>query len=240
VQTGDNALIGGFIITGTAGKKVLIRGIGPSLAPGIVQPLQDPTIELRNASGALVNGNNNWKDTQQTAIAATGAAPTDDRESALLITLGPGSWTVILRGTNNTTGVGVVEVYDLDQASDSRLANISSRGFVQTGNNVMIGGFILGANGSRVIVRAIGPSLSISGKLLDPTLQLVDGNGAQIAVNDNWQDTQKAEIQATGVPPTNALESAIVATLPNGNYTAIVSGYQGATGVGVVEVYNLP
>jgi sugar lactone lactonase YvrE len=243
VQTGENVLIGGFIITGSAGKKVLIRGIGPSLsALGIAGLLQDPTIELRNSSGALVNGNNNWKDTQQTAIAATGAAPTDDRESALLITLGPGSWTVIMRGANNTTGIGVVEVYDLDQAADSRLANISTRGFVETGNNILIGGFILGTNGSRVVVRAIGPSLAqagIAGALPNTTLSLRDGNGTEIAANDDWNDTQAEEVQATGVAPSSSLESAIVATLPNGNYTAIVSGLQGATGVGLVEVYNL-
>jgi sugar lactone lactonase YvrE len=243
VQTGENVLIGGFIVTGNVGKKVLIRGIRPSLGPlGIAGSLQDPTIELRNASGAFVNGNNNWKDTQQTTIAATGAAPTDDRESALVITLGPGSWTVIMRGTSNTTGIGVVEIYDLDQAADSRLANISSRGFVDTGNNVMIGGFIIGANGARVVVRAIGPSLTqagIAGALPDTQLSLRNGNGVEIAANDDWSETQSAEIQATGVAPTSSLESAIVATLPNGNYTAIVSGYQGATGVGLVEVYNL-
>ena len=243
LQTGENVLIGGFIITGNVAKKVLIRGIGPSLSGlGIGGALQDPTIELRNSAGGFVNGNNNWKDSQQTAIAATGIAPTDDRESAFLITLGPGSWTVIMRGANNTTGIGVVEVYDLDQAADARLANISSRGFVETGNNVMIGGFILGGNGSRVIVRAIGPSLTqagIAGALPDTTLSLRNGNGTEIAANDDWEDSQATEIQATGVQPTSFLESAIVATLPNGNYTAIVSGYQGASGVGLVEVYNL-
>ena len=243
VQTGENVLIGGFIITGSAAKKVLIRGIGPSLANlGITGALQDPTIELRNSAGGFVNGNNNWRSLQESAIAATGAAPTDDRESALLLTLAPGSWTVIMRGASNTSGIGVLEVYDLDQAADARLANISTRGFVDTGNNVMIGGFIVGANGSRVIVRAIGPSLTqagIAGALPDTKLSLRNGNGTEIAANDDWYETQAAEVQATGVQPTNSFESAIVATLPNGNYTAIVSGYNGGTGVALVEVYNL-
>ena len=251
VQTGDNALIAGFIITGSVGKKVLIRGIGPSLASlGITGALSDPIIELRNASGAFVNGNNNWKDTQQAAIAATGAAPIDDRESALIITLGPGAWTVTMRGTSNTTGIGVVEVYDLDQPADSRLANISTRGFVETGNNVMIGGFIVGSgNGAgRVMVRAIGPSLAsvgISGALADPVLSLRNANGIEIGYNNDWSfaangdDSKQKEIQATGLAPSNSKESAIVMDLPNGGYTAIVSGNNGGTGIGLVEVYNL-
>jgi hypothetical protein len=245
VQTGDNALFGGFIVAGRAGKKVLIRGIGPSLASaGISGALQDPTIELRNASGGFVNGNNNWKDTQQAAIAATGAAPTDDRESALLITLGPGAWTVIMRGTNNTTGIGVVEVYDLEPAADAKLANISTRGYVQTGEKVMIGGFIIGSgNGAgRVVVRAIGPSLGafgITNALPDPSLEIHNASGVTIATNDDWRDDQPAEIQTTGLAPSNNLEAAIVATLPSGNYTAVVSGYQNAVGTGLVEIYNL-
>jgi hypothetical protein len=251
VQTGDNALIAGFIITGNAPKPVLLRGIGPSLgALGIAGPLQDPIIELRNSAGAFVNGNNNWKDTQSDAIAATGIPPTDDRESALLITLGPGAWTVVMRGISNSTGIGVVEVYDLNQAADSKLANISTRGFVETGDNVMIGGLIIGSgNGAgKIVARAIGPSLAnvgISGALSDPTLSLRDGNGMQIAFNDDWgfvfgsDSSSRREIEATGVAPSHERESAIVATLPNGNYTVIVAGYQDATGIGSVEIYNL-
>jgi glucose/arabinose dehydrogenase len=243
VQTGENVLIAGFIVTGTGGKKVLIRGIGPSLgAAGVVGALQDPVIELRNSSGAFVNGNDNWRSLQQAEIQATGIAPTDDRESALLLTLAPGSYTAIEKGKNDSTGIGLVEVYDLDAAAPTVLANISTRGFIETGNNVMIGGFIIGANGAEVVVRAIGPSLTqfgISGALSDPVLSLRNAQGTELAANDDWLDTQPAVIQATGLSPSNELESALVTTLPNGSYTAIVSGYHNATGVGLVEVYNL-
>ena len=245
VQTGDNALIAGFIITGNVAKNVLIRGIGPSLAHfGIAGALQDPTIELHYPSGGMANSNNNWKDSQQTAIQATGLAPSDNRESALLITLAPGAWTVVMRGIGTTTGVGLVEVYDLEQAADAKLANISTRGYVQTGENVMIGGFIIGSgNGAgRVVVRAIGPSLGafgITNALPDPSLEIHNASGVTIAMNDDWRDDQAAEIQTTGLAPSNNLEAAIVETLPSGNYTAVVSGYQNATGVGLVEVYNL-
>jgi hypothetical protein len=244
VQPGDNALFAGFIVTGNAGKKVLIRGIGPSLAAaGISGALQDPIIELRNSSGAFVNGNNDWKSTQQAAIEATGAAPTDPRESAFLITLGPGSWTVVLRGVGNTSGVGVVEVYDLDTTANSRLANISSRGVVQSGENVMIGGFIIGSgNGAaRLAIRAIGPSLAaavISNPLPDPTLTLRNGNGAVVSFNDNWGDTNATEIHDAHIAPSNLGESAMIVTLPPGNYTAVVAGNSGP-GVAVVEVYDL-
>jgi sugar lactone lactonase YvrE len=245
VQTGDNALIAGFIVTGNAAKKVLIRGIGPSLsAAGIFGALQDPIIELRNSSGAFVNGNDNWKSSLQAAIEATGAAPTDPRESAFLITLGPGSWTVALRGVGNTTGVGVVEVYDLDTAANSKLANISSRGVVQAGENVMIGGFIIGSgNGAaRLAIRAIGPSLAaagISNPLADPTLTLRDGNGALVSFNDNWGDTNATAIHDAHIAPSNLSESAMIVTVPPGNYTAVVAGKNGGAGVGLVEVYNL-
>jgi hypothetical protein len=242
VQTGENVLIAGFIIVNGGGKSVVIRGIGPSLtAAGVQGALQDPIIELHYPNGAVVT-NDNWQDTQGSAIQGTGLAPKDSRESAVYYNLSPGNYTVVLKGKNNSTGIGLVEVYDYDQGAISKLANISTRGLVGTGDNVMIGGFILGDNGARVIVRAIGPSLTqagIAGALSDTKLSLRNVNGTEIAANDDWQDTQKAEIQATGVPPSNSLESAIVATLPNGNYTAIVSGYQGATGVGLVEVYNL-
>jgi sugar lactone lactonase YvrE len=242
VQTGENVLIGGFIITGTGGKSVVIRGIGPSLAAAGVQgALQDPILEL-HYPGGFFNTNDNWKDTQANQIQATGLAPTDDRESAFTYNLPPGNYTVVMKGKNNSTGIGLIEVYDIDQSS-GKLANISTRGQVGNGADVMIGGFILGANGARVIVRGIGPSLGsagIAGALSDPQLSLRNADGAEIAVNNNWKDTQAAEIQATGVAPSNDLESAIVATLPNGNYTAILQGVSGATGVGLVEVYNLP
>jgi hypothetical protein len=181
-------------------------------------------------------------------IEATTIAPTNDLESAILVTLSPGAYTAILAGKNGGTGVGLVEVYDLAQGANSQLANISTRGFVDTGDNVMIGGFIVGGGSplgtTRVIVRALGPSVPVAGALSDPTLELRDGSGTLVASNDNWKtrpdgSSQQAEIEATTIPPTNDLESALVQTLPPGNYTAIVRGANNTTGVGLVEVYNL-
>ena len=248
VQTGDNVLIGGFIITGNDPKKVLIRGMGPSLAAaGVSGFLQDPILELRsqNAIGGTIAVNDNWKQTQQAEIAQTGIPPGNDLESAILQTLAPGAYTAILRGTNNSTGVGLVEVYDLDQAANSQLANLSSRGLVETGDNVMIGGLIVGPSGignAKVLLRGMGPSLAQSGVpniLQDPTLSLHDANGALLAFNDNWKQTQQAEIEQTGIPPGNDSEAAILRTLTPGNYTAIVRGNGGSTGNAVVEAYNL-
>lgn len=243
VQSGQNSMIGGFIVTGNAAKRVIVRAIGPSLAGAVAGALADPTVEL-NGSGGAIAGNDNWKDTQQSDIQATGVAPQNDLESAIVATLSPGNYTAIVQGKNQSTGVGLVEVYDLDQPADSKLANISTRGVVETGSNVMIGGFILGkgSNPGRVIVRALGPTLSnsgVSGVLADPTLELRDGNGALIRGNNNWKDSQQADIQATGIPPQNDLEAAIVETLAPGPYTAIVAGNNGTTGVGLVEVYHL-
>jgi hypothetical protein len=244
VQTGDNVAIGGFIITGNASKKVMARGIGPSLL-GLSPVLADPILELHGPDGTLMASNDNWKDSQQVEIQNSALAPTNDMESAIIATLAPANYTAILRGKDGTTGIGVVEMYDLGVTSDSKLANISTRGFVQTGNDVMIAGFILG-NGTaseKVIIRAIGPSLTgVANLLADPTLALHDNNGALLLSNDNWRDdaTQAAQIIATGIPPPNDLESAIVTTLPPGQYTAIVEGKNGGTGVAVAEVYHLP
>jgi hypothetical protein len=244
VQTGENVSIGGFIITGNAPKKVMIRGIGPSLT-GVSAVLADPVLELHEPSGSLITSNDNWKDTQQTEIQNSTIAPTNDLESAIVATLPPNNYTAVLRDKNGTTGIGLVEIYDLDTASDSKLANISIRGFVQTGSDVMIGGFILG-NGTaseKVIVRAIGPSLAgIANVLADPKLDLYNTNGTLLISDDNWQDDagQVAQIVATGIPPQNDLESAIVTTLPPGAYTAIVAGKDGGIGVALVEVYHLP
>ena len=255
VLTGEQVLIAGFIITGTDPKKVIIRGIGPSLN-GVGVTLSDPTLELHQGGTTLAT-NDNWKINDQTGqsqeadIRATTIPPANDLESALVATLNPGAYTAILAGKNGGTGVGLVEVYDLAQAANSKLANISTRGFVDTGNNVMIGGLIVGGSGggsAKVIVRALGPSLTgsgIAGALGDPTLELHDGNGTTLATNDNWKindqtgQSQQAEIEATTIPPTNDLESALVATLAPGNYTAIVRGKNNTTGVGLVEVYNL-
>ena len=248
-QPGDNVGIGGFIISGTAAKTIVVRGLGPSLASaGVVGALQDPTLELHDQGGALIQFNNDWRDSQQTEIGNTGLAPNDNREAAIVRTLAPGLYTAILRGNGNTTGIGLVEVYDVDPNSASTLANISTRGLVGTGDSVMIGGEIigrgLGANGAgsaKVLVRALGPSLpsSISNPLQDPTLELHDGNGALIASNDDWRSSQESAIQATGVAPPDNREPAILATLTKGVYTAIVRGKNNATGVALFEAYKV-
>jgi aspartate 1-decarboxylase len=244
VQTDDNVSIAGFIITGNASKKVIVRGIGPSLT-GLGPVLADPVLELHAPDGSLITSNGDWKDTQQTEIQNSTLAPTDILESAIVATLAPGNYTAILRGKNGTTGLGMVEMYDLDPETDSKLANISTRGLVQTADDVMIAGFILG-NGTateKVVVRAIGPSLTnIPNVLVDPTLTLHDSNGALLASNDNWKDdaTQAAELMADGLAPQNDFESAIVTTVPPGQYTAIIEDKNGRTGVGVAEVYHLP
>jgi hypothetical protein len=241
VQTGDNAMIGGFILTGTERKRVIIRGIGPSLPiPGA---LADPIIEVHDSAGDLFATNDNWRDGIYQQEVARTLPPTSDLESALWGILDPGAYTVVVRGNNEATGIGLFEVYDLDQTSDSKLANISTRGFVDTSDNVMIGGTIITGNApTQVLFRAIGPSLvnfGVPNALPDPTLELYDGNGQLIAVNDNWRDTQEDEIIATGIPPSNDLESAIVGNLTAGNYTAVVRGTDNRIGVAVVEVYNL-
>ena len=242
----DNVLIAGFIVNGTQDKPILIRGIGTSLGlPPVNLPsvLEDPTLELHDSAGTIIGSNDNWKDTQQDAIEATGLAPTEDAEAAILATLAPGAYTVILRGANGTVGDGLVDFYDLDTSLDSRLPNISSRGLVQTGDDVMIGGFIVGgAEDGTVLLRAIGPSLTqfgVSNALSDPTLELHDGTGALIASDDNWKETQQAAIAATGLAPADNKESAILATLAPGSYTAIVRGASNTTGVALVEAYQL-
>jgi hypothetical protein len=245
VQTGDNVLIGGFIITGNDPKQVILRAIGPSLGGAGVQGfLANPTLELHHTDGTVVT-NDDWRDTQETEIIATGIPPADDKESAILATLDPGPYTAIVRGTNGGSGVGLVEAYDLAQAADSDLANISTRGFVETGDNVMIGGIIIGPDASpdgSILIRALGPSLTAIGvpsALADPMLELRDANGSPISSNDNWKSTQQAAIEATGIPPNDDKESAILAGLAPGNYTAIVSGVGGTTGIGLVEAYRL-
>lgn len=249
VLTGSSVRIGGFIITGTDPKKVIIRGMGPSLSSyGLTNVLADPTLELYDNNQAIITTNDNWQDdaNQKALIEASGFKPGNDLESAIIITLQPGAYSAVLQGKNGGTGIGLVEVYDLDHAANSKLANISTRGFVDTNDNVMIGGFIIGGtNGgaARVLVRAMGPSLSdfgVTNALQDPTVELHDGNGAILAANDNWKDSQQAEVEATNMTPHNDLESALVATLMPGNYTAIVRGKNNTTGVGLVEVYNLP
>jgi len=243
VLTDDDVGIGGFIITGTAPKHLLLRAIGPSLGQsGVADVLADPVMELHDGSGAILASNDNWRDTQQAEIEATGIPPTNLLESAIAATLLPGTYSAVIRGNNNTVGVALVEVYDLDSAVDSKLGNVSTRAFVSTGDNIVIAGFILGGNGAdRVVLRGIGPSIQINpNPLADPTLELRDNNGTLVVYNNDWQDdpAQAAELSAAGLAPTNNLEAAIAATLSPGPYTVLLAGLDNATGIGVVEVYD--
>jgi hypothetical protein len=242
-------MIAGFIITGSGDKRVAVRGLGPSLADfGVPDVLADPVLELRDASGVLLLANDNWQDSAtEQQLTALGLAPSNPNEAGFVAHLPSGaSYTSILTGKNGGTGVGLIEVYDTDQGAASQLANISTRGFVQTGNNVMIGGFILGDsnNGTSVVVRGIGPSLSqfgLSNVLADPTLELRDSNGTLLVLNDNWQDdsASAAQLTARGLAPQNSLESGIFAPLPAGAFTAILVGKNGGSGIGLVEIYNV-
>ena len=264
VQTGDNVMIGGFIVQGTEPKRVIIRAIGPELTQyGVPNVLADPTLELHDGTGALIASNDNWRTTiiggiitsdQVRDISRSGHAPRDGRESAIIAELPAGNYTAIVRGVNDTIGVALVEAYDLGPDGNSILGNISTRSFVQTDDNVMIGGFIVqGTQPKRVIVRGIGPELgappyNIPNALANPTLELHDGTGALIASNDNWRTTiiggiitsdQVRDILRSGHAPRDGRESAIIAELPAGNYTAIVRGVNDTTGVALVEVYDL-
>jgi len=246
VGTGQGVVISGFIVTGTTPKRVGVRALGPSLANfGVSGPLADPIIQLNRGDGSLVMVNDNWKNTQQAEITGAGLAPSNDREAALIATLPAGNYTAIVSGKNGGTGVTLAEVYDLEQAADSRLANISTRAPVGTGSNVLIGGFITGSKigATRVAIRALGPSLQqfgIANSLPDPRLELHGANGALLAANDNWQSdaTQAALITGYGLAPPNNLESAIAISLAPGRYTAIVTGKNNQTGIGLIEIYD--
>jgi uncharacterized delta-60 repeat protein len=242
VETGDNVLIGGFIVFGTQPKKILIRAIGPSLP--LAGALADPTLELRDSMGTLILSNNDWRSSQAPAIIATGIPPSNDLESAIVATLPAygSAYTAIMRGAGNGTGIGVVEVYDLDRTVDSKLVNISTRGRVGTGSDVLIAGTIaLDQASQKVIIRALGPSLPVPGKLADPGLELRNANGVLLRANDNWRSDQETDIIATGIPPVNDLEAALVETLPASGaaYTAIVRGAGETSGVAVAEIYSL-
>ena len=250
VQTGDNVGIGGLIITGSVPKRVIVRAIGPSLTTsGITDPLADPVLELHGPAGFTTIINDNWRDTQEAEIIATGIPPANDLESAIVVTLDPGAYTAIVRGRNDTSGVALVEVYDLNREVDSKLGNLSTRAFVSTGDNIVIAGFLLDNQGTaldRIVVRGIGPSLApstfpVSAVLADPTLELHDTNGALIMANNDWQDNtaQAAEINACGLALPNAREAGITATLSPGLYTALLAGLDNGTGIGVVELYDL-
>ena len=246
VETGQGVVITGFIVTGTTPKRVGVRALGPSLANfGVSGSLADPVVQLSRGDGSLVMANDNWKNTQQAAITGAGLAPSNDKEAALIATLTAGNYSAIVSGKNGGTGVALAEVYDLDQAADSRLANISARAQIGTGSNVLIGGFITGnkIGATRVAVRALGPSLQqfgIANPLPDPRLELRDANGALLASNDNWQSdaSQAALITSYGLALPNNLESAIAISLAPGPYTAIVTGKNGQTGIGLIEIYD--
>ena len=244
VGSGDDVSIGGFIVSGTEPKRVILRGIGPSLATSNVQgPLADPVIELFDASNTSLGTNDNWRENQQVEIIASGLAPTNEAESALIATLPPGDYTVVLGGKDGGVGVGLVEVYDLDSAADSTLANLSTRGAVGLGDDVMIGGVIVGAGEDPIVViRAIGPSLAdsaVPNPLQDPVLELYDNNGVLIAQNDDWGTGQRLAAKATLLVPQDERESVIVIDLAEGNYTAVVRGANDTTGIGLVEVYRI-
>jgi hypothetical protein len=245
VEAGDNILIAGFIVQGSENKRILIRGIGPSLATfGIADPLQDPTLELNASSGGLIASNDNWPENPNAAeIMTSGLAPLNPNESALLLSVAPGSYTAVLRGKGGSTGIGLVEVYDLDADGAATVVNISTRGFVLTGDNVMIGGLIVTGNDrSQLVLRGIGPSLrdfGVPDVLADPLLELHDGNGALLQANNSWRETQEIALQNIGLAPTDNLESAILISLPPGNYTAVLKGADGRIGNGLVEVYKL-
>jgi hypothetical protein len=245
VQTGDNVGIGGVIITGSAPKHVVLRAIGAMYEK--FDRLYDPVLELHGPGAFATITNDNWRDdpVQAAAILAAGLAPYEDMESAIDATLNPGLYTAVVRGKNNTSGIGVVEVYDLSQTVDSKLANISTRAFVGTNSNIVIAGFILGGNSGedRIVVRGIGPSLAAAGvpnALANPTLELRDRNGALLIRNNDWQDdpAQAAEISAAGLAPSSNLEAAIAATLSPGPYTVLLYGANNSIGVGLVEVYD--
>jgi hypothetical protein len=224
--------------------------MGPSLVSAGVPAasvLNDPVLELRGPNGSLITQNDNWKDSpQRSQIEGTMFQPTDDREAVIMSTLQPGPYTAILKGSNQTMGVGLVEIYDMDQAADSDLSNISTRGFVKTDSEVMIGGFMVGGNTTptRMAVRAIGPSLAnfeLANVLGDPTLEMHDANGAIMLSNDNWQDdpVSAAALTASGLAPNDPHESGIFTLLPPGHYTVIVAGKNGGVGIGLIEIYNL-
>lgn len=240
VGNGDSVLIAGFIITGTQPKRVIVRALGPALP--VNENLADPTLELHDSSGGIVAANDNWRDSQQEELTATTIPPGNDYDSSIVRNLSPGAYTAIVGGKGSTTGVGLVEVYDLDLTVDSKLANISTRGQVNQGDSVLIAGTIILGNGTTtVLFRALGPSTGIPGRLLDPTLELHDGQGGIVATNDNWQDNpvDADAIKKTTIPPGDPRESAILQSLSPGAYTAIVRGKNNTTGVAVIEAYQL-
>lgn len=245
VGSGDDALIGGFIVTGSGDKTVVLRALGPSLgSAGLSGTVTDPNMTLFDSTGTAIATNDNWEsDPNAATITADGLAPGDPAESALLADLAPGAYTAVVTSNDGVAGLGLVEAYDLSPLSGSVLANISTRGSIGTGDNVLITGFIIGDVASAtVVVRVLGPSLgsSVSAPLSDPTVTIFNSNGVQIGENDNWQDDPgSAEITQNGLAPTDDAEAATILRLPAGAYTAIAAGADGSTGTGLVETYNL-
>jgi hypothetical protein len=247
VQTGDKIGIGGFIISGASPtKKVILRAIGPSMKSGgnpVPGRLDDPVLELHASDGHTIRANDNWRDGQPTEVQQSGLAPTDDRESAIVAPLPDGQYTAQIAGASNSTGIGLIEIYDLESSKAGELGNLAVRADVRTGDDVLINGLILGGGTpKRVVFRAIGPSLQgqLPGVLADPFLELHDTNGTTLMTNDDWQQAPNAaEIQAAGLAPSNNKESAILMTLPPSNYTSIVRGVGNTTGIGVAEAYKL-
>ena len=243
VGTGEDVLIAGFIISGSQPKKVIVRALGPTLGTlGVNGALADPTVTVINSSNIVVASNDDWRNTQAAQIAASGFAPPNDLESAIIATLPPGSYSAVVSGKNGGTGIGLVDVYELD-ATTSIFRDLSTRGFVGTGDNALIGGLIIG-NGEQpvIVVRAIGPTLGsfgITQPLQDPTLEVRDSNGGLISFDNDWQDNTPTAVKAALLQPQDSRESAVVLSLPAGNYTAIVRGKNGTTGVALVEAYRL-
>jgi subtilisin family serine protease len=245
VLTGNDVMIGGFIIGGASTKTIVVRARGPSLIPyGITNALSNPMLQLvRSSDQVTIAANDDWGSAVNAgAIAASGFAPANPLEAAILMTLQPGAYTAIVTGAGGGTGVGIVEVFEVDHP-EVPLINISTRGQVLTGNDVMIGGFVIQGSGAQtVVVRARGPSLipyGITNALSNPSLQLVrSSDQTTIAVNDNWGSAANATaLSASGFAPANSLEAAILITLDPGAYTAIVTGAGGGTGVGIIEVF---
>jgi hypothetical protein len=247
-QTGDKVGIGGFIIKGSGNKRIMARAIGPSLkinGTPVTGRLQNPFLELHDSNGGVLS-NDDWRSAQEAEIEQTGLAPSDDRESAIVKTLPAGNYTAIIRSNDGSSGIGVVELYDLSSGDPGELGNLSVRADVRTGDDVLIDGLILrGGNPQRVLFRALGPSVRVNGvgvpdQLQDPTLELHDGNGMLLLSNDNWQEAANSgEIQSTGLAPSDERESAILMRLAPGNYTSIMRGVDGTTGVGLCEAYRL-